>query len=129
MSQAPLTEEQIKEAADAYIKHGRNGLQAAQSLDMARSTFDNRLRAAKRKGMLPDELPGSGFEIKQESVRYNADGEEIGRTVTSKPEAGEEFKVPEGYSIKGESALVGPDGRVNAKWIKTDRDAAKGEAH
>lgn len=125
--QKPLTPEQAQEAADAYINHGRNGLQAAQALGLPRSTFDNRLRLAKRLGLIPDN-PGPGFEIKQESVRYNADGQEIGRTVTSKPEAGEEFKVPEGYSIKGESALVGPDGRVNAKWIKTDRDAARGEA-
>ena len=36
----------------------------------------------------------------------------------------DEFKVPEGHSVKGVSALVNSDGEVQAKWIKTGLDRA-----
>jgi len=34
-------------------------------------------------------------------------------------EHGEEYAVPEGHSVKGESALVDAEGRVIQKWVKT----------
>lgn len=33
-----------------------------------------------------------------------------------------DYKVPAGFSVKGESTLYGPDGEVKGKWVKTDRD-------
>jgi len=47
-----------------------------------------------------------------------------GKSVEQRPEAGETFAVPAGHSIKGVSALVDPNGRELAKWVKTREDAS-----
>jgi hypothetical protein len=47
MPQPPLTDAQCQEAIDAYYAHGCVLVHAADALKMARSTFENRLNAAK----------------------------------------------------------------------------------
>ena len=62
-----------------------------------------------------------GFEIKSTSAKM-----EDGTWVKQTRAAGEIFETPEGHEIKGVSALLGPDGREIAKWIKT-REGDPGE--
>ncbi|NVO13921.1 MAG: hypothetical protein HXX10_07780 [Rhodoplanes sp.] len=42
-----------------------------------------------------------------------------GTSITQRPEAGGQFDVPDGHTVKGVSALVDPEGRERLKWIKT----------
>jgi UDP-2,3-diacylglucosamine pyrophosphatase LpxH len=46
--------------------------------------------------------------------------------IKSSPAAGDEYAVPAGHVIKGESALLDPDGRVMAKWVKTREGTGEG---
>ena len=39
--------------------------------------------------------------------------------VKQKPEPGEVFEAPAGHMVKGVSALVDPERRTLAKWVKT----------
>ena len=36
--------------------------------------------------------------------------------------------IPTGFAVKGTSTLYGPDGKVKAEWVKTDRDALDNDA-
>lgn len=121
--QKPLTPEQAQEAADAYINHGRNGLQAAQALGLPRSTFDNRLRLAKRLGMLPDELPGPGFEVKEEVHTIDKDGNSRPTSVRIRPEAGPVWEMPEGFGLDKATVATDSQGRIERTWSRVSPEA------
>lgn len=53
MPQKPLTTEQIQEALDAYEFAGRVATAAAESLNLKQSTFDHRLKSARRMDLKP----------------------------------------------------------------------------
>lgn len=114
----PLTLQQKREALDAFAKHGSKKA-AAEALGIAESSFNNRYRqgldAAKRGEFGTDHMI-PGFEIASVSEGPN------GKTIKSRPQAGDEFVMPMGQVLKGVSALLNPDGRVLAKWIKTKGD-------
>lgn len=112
----PLTDEQLIEAVTIAKEHG-TGLKAARLAGLTSgTTFKNRLRMAAERGLMGppgvEVLPG--FAIKSIATpQYD------GSWVKQVKEAGEEFEVPAGHSIKGVSALVDPDGRTIQQWIKT----------
>lgn len=117
-----LTKAQIDETLaaiklfDGSSPHKVAGL-VAEHLGINRSSAFRRIRKIKHmaeKGELGtrDILPG--YIIKSIATK-NEDGTWVKQT----REPGEEFKVPEGHSVKGVSALVDPDGRVIQKWVKT----------
>ena len=68
---------------------------------------------------LPDGVPDEGFVISRRGFRLDKNGAVTGQSVETKRAPGEAFAVPEGHVIKGESALLDPDGRIVAKWVKT----------
>lgn len=110
----PLSEDLAREAARAFQEHGGNQSAAAASLGLARQTFRSRLRRASERGLLLDAGPAMpGFRVSRVS-----DGP-AGRTVEQKPDVGEAFAVPPGHTVKGVSALLDPEGREVAKWVKT----------
>jgi len=49
MPKAALTDEQLTEAVEAYYEHGGNVSEAARSLDLKRSTYNDRLTAAQQR--------------------------------------------------------------------------------
>lgn len=55
MGTAPLTDEAVMIAVNAYLANGRNGLQAAAALGWGRNKMDCRLRVARQRRLLPDE--------------------------------------------------------------------------
>lgn len=122
MPTPPLPDELAREAADAFLKHGRIYL-AARSLDLNEETFRHRLKKAAERGMLLDTAPAMpGFRVSRV-----AEGPK-GRLVEQVPEHGEPFEVPPGHAIKGVSALLDPDGREIIKWVKTREEALAQEA-
>jgi hypothetical protein len=136
------TDDEILEAVAAH----ETKQAAADALGMKRTTLRDRLRAilfergraqdgalesdvaAARRGGLGFGPVLPGFEIKETSSEIGADGE-VGKTwVRQRQEAGPSFSVPAGHRIKGVSALVSPDGRELAKWVKTGEDQASSAA-
>jgi hypothetical protein len=115
MAQRAMTDELCQETADLYRKHGRITLAAAEA-GVHRATFDSRLKVAGARGFLGPARTLPGFEIKSIATK------EGDSWVRQTREPGEEFAVPDGHVVKGVSALVGPDERVLAKWIKTRED-------
>lgn len=116
MATPPLTDEQIDEAVQALAAHG-NQCAAASALGLARSTLQARLRRAAERGLMGTEPVLPGFAIKSIAGKT-----ESGEWIKQTREAGEVYEAPAGHMIKGESALVDPDGRVVQKWVKTRAD-------
>lgn len=115
-----ISEELLKETVAAYLAHDKNQVRTAIALKLARSTLQSRLIAAAQRGyMLDHGMPPAmpGFVVKETSHKT-----EGGTWVRQTRESGEEFAVPPGHIVKGVSALVDPEGRELAKWIKTRED-------
>lgn len=108
-----LTPEQLQEVADAYKAHG-GPTAAADALDMNRKTFTSRLHRAAAAGLVGYAPVMPGFAVKSVSSK-SADGAWVKQT----REPGEVFAPLPGHVVKGESALVDPDGRITVKWVKT----------
>lgn len=116
MTAPPLTDEQINEAIAALKEHG-NQTDAAMSLGIARSTFQNRIKRGAERGLLGTSPVIPGFAIK--SIASKQGDAWIKQTKAP----GEVFELPAGQVVKGVSALVDAEGRQVAKWIKTRSDA------
>lgn len=71
----------------------------------------------------PVEVPDQGFIVKRNSVAYNKNGDLTGQWIQTSAGPGDKFEALPGHTIKGESALVDPEGRILAKWIKTKEGA------
>lgn len=99
---------------EAYVANGKNQSATALALGISRETVQRRIRHAAERGLIGTEPVMPGYAIKSVSSK-NADGAWIRQTKAP----GEEYAVPEGHSVKGESALVDADGRVLQKWVKT----------
>lgn len=113
-----LTDEQAREAAEAYNAHNRVKAAAAEALGIPASTFKNRLKHAAGRGMMldhPAAMPG--FRVSRVAEGPN------GKSIEQKPERGEPFEVPAGHRVKGVSALLDEDGRKIVEWVKTREDA------
>lgn len=103
---------------------------AAAALDMDKGQFNRHMKKAAKLGLTGHAAvqTAPGFEVGQMSDRYDRDGNLIGQTVVSVPEAGEVFEALPGHFIKGESAFVDPDGRIRGKWIKTQQGIEQTQA-
>lgn len=119
MGNPGCTDEQLREAVEAYHQHGKIKEYAAASLKLASSTFRNRLARAAERGMLGTDPVMPGFRISKVSTTQDADGITLRTHVQQKPEAGGAFNIPEGHKVKGVSALLDADGNVSAQWVKT----------
>jgi hypothetical protein len=108
-----LTDEQCIEAVEVTKSLGSQ-VRAAQQLGISRGGLQQRLRVAASRGFMLDSPPAMpGFRVSQVTDSPH------GKFVQQKPDYGDEFVAPEGHTIKGVSALLGPDGREIVKWVKT----------
>lgn len=92
--------------------------EAAATLGIARSTLQNRLMRAAERGLSGTRPVMPGYAIKSVSSK---DGDAWIKQVK---EHGEAYDIPDGHSIKGESALVDAEGRIIQKWVKTRAEAS-----
>jgi hypothetical protein len=110
------------------LKHGSQRA-AAHALGINESTIRYHLKKMADK-VLPDlpillGLPTQGFVVKKNSVTYDSEGEVKSQSIATVAGPGEKFEALPGHTVKGESVLLDPDGRVLAKWVKT-REGALG---
>lgn len=123
MSNPGCTEEQLREAAAAYIAHNGIKAHAASSLGLPENTFRNRLLRAAEIGLLGTDAVLPGYVIARTSETRNADGEITSQSITQKPETGDgQFQIPEGHKIKGLSTLTDGHGHIVSQWTKTSAD-------
>lgn len=117
-----LTDEQAMEAAIAYATCGtKSG--AAISLGLPRQTFQSRLKVAAERGLVaPGVETMPGYRIDALTTTPN------GTYIKQRKEHGEEYTIPDGLRLKGESALVDADNRQVLKWVKSDPDKDAQEA-
>lgn len=108
-----LSIEDMRAAVEAVALHG-TVTKAALALGMNRKTFDSHYRRAAEAGLMGFKPILPGFAVKSVSSKA-ADGAWVKQTKAP----GEVFEPLPGHVVKGESALVDPDGRVTAKWVKT----------
>jgi len=121
VSSRPLTDDECRQAVEAYHSCGSKQ-EAADKLQIPRTTFNNRLQTAVRRGMMGYKPVLPGFAITETSTKMD------GVWVKQKPEATEKFEMPEGQRLKEVSALVDHNELVHWKWVKTTEDKGATEA-
>jgi len=112
---------------DAVKKHGSQRA-AARALGMPESTLRLQLQDAMNKPgvrKIPDVQVPEAFVVKRHTIAYDKDGAVHRQAIQTTAAPGEKFETLPGHVIKGESALLDPEGKVLAKWVKT-RDGAIG---
>lgn len=113
----PVSDEELKQVVEIFKTLGSQ-VRTAEHLGLSRGGVQDRLRQAARRGLMLDTAPAMpGFQIKQASGK-------VGDVwVKQGPEPGNEFEMPKGHVVKGVSALLDPEGREIAKWVKTREGA------
>jgi hypothetical protein len=114
MPTPPVTDEELKATVAAYNAAQCDQSAAADAMGLARSTLQNRLKRAAERGLYGPEETKPGYAIKSIASKA-ADGSWTKQV----KEHGEEYAVPDGHFVKGESALIDAEGRVIQKWVKT----------
>lgn len=109
-----------------------NDAEAARQLGIPRSTFQNWLKQAERKGLTGNTLYGKaleGFDIVEVSTETDADGRAKREWTTQRPESGQpltqEQLLPTGQRVRGISTLIDAENRMVAQWFKTEREEQK----
>lgn len=112
MGAAPLSRREAQEALNAFHAHGtQQG--AADALNIARATFQNRLKSAKRYKLIPGADPDSYEAL--DARRGYAPDHDMTRT------------VPDGFHVKGVSTLYNAEGEIAAQWVKSSIDRERQE--
>jgi hypothetical protein len=128
MGLEPISDETCELAARCLREANGNQAEAARLAgDIPRSTYQNWIIQAARRGKLGTQPVLPGYIAKSISTQTGPDGVE--RTwVKQAPDSGGQFNVPEGHSIKGVSALLDEQGNVRQQWVKTKAEGEDPEA-
>jgi len=113
----PVPDEILTETVLARAACNSNA-ETAQVLGISERTVRRHLATAAERGLSGTRPVMPGYAIKSVSSK---DGDAWIKQVK---EHGEAYDIPDGHSVKGESALVDADGRIIQKWVKTNADAA-----
>lgn len=111
------TDDQCLEAAILQKEHGT--CKAARIIGVSEDTVIRRIKEAARRGLLGFSPTLPGFEIKETTVKLSS-----GDKIRQVQEAGPNFELPTGHTVKGISAYIDADGRTKAQWIKTKTEIA-----
>lgn len=115
MPQPPLSDELAQQAADAFRAHGKKHL-AAAALGLPWCTFDNRLKRAAERGMLGTKPVLPGFRLTKTTTVTNQDGDVIREFVQQKAGESEVYDLPEGFTLKRDSAYLNGAGQRVGGW-------------
>lgn len=118
-----LTTEELLRRQAAYLEHG-SYKKAADALGMGKSALQECLTKAAERGLLGTKPVLPGFRLTKTTAVTNEHGDVVREFIQQRPEAGAEFELPAGHTIKGVSALVDPAGRVMQQWVKTRNEYA-----
>jgi hypothetical protein len=110
-----LSDELAKEAADAFIALGEKQA-AATLLGLPRNTFCSRLKIAAERGMLGTKPVLPGFRLSKTTTVLDGDGEVVREFVQQKAGEAEPYEMPEGFTLKRDSAYLDGEGRRIGGW-------------
>lgn len=128
MPSPPLSDEKCQEAVDGMAIHGSIAA-TCRALDVNRSTFEGRLREARRRGFVSDKQPK--LIIKGQSILRNEAGEEIARWDKSRlpgREVEDTTQLPDPKKIVKLSTLYDQQGKVTQQWVSEKPEDAQREA-
>ena len=113
MPTPPTPDDKLQEAVDALLSHDNNRTDAARSLGIARQTFNDRLKAAARRGLAPGHFEhgtAPGYSIAKVTIQRNAHGhiERTWERQTPDQDAALEALQAVVEAMKGDIAPVGP---------------------
>jgi hypothetical protein len=117
------THENLLAYVELLKKHNFVAQHASQEFGISSSAGRRWRQTAIRQGLIEpfEGVVPDGFEVKSTTNLYDAQGELKQRSIKMGDPVGEVFKLPEGHSVKGISARVDGQNRVQGGWIKTDR--------
>lgn len=116
-----VSDEDCQRSAEALRNNNGNQAAAAREIDIPRTTFQDWIKSAAKKGLLGFQPVMPGYIVSTVSTQIGADGEKEREWITQRPEPIDALAVPDGHSVKGVSSLV-RDGQVQQQWIKTKAD-------
>jgi len=119
MAQQSISFEDANAAAEILQQAGGNVSEAARRAGMPRPTFQNRLAAAGRYGLLGTKPVLPGFEISKTTAVTDKDGNVVREFVQQRPAREADFEVPDGHVVKAVSAYTDAHGNLIGKWTKT----------
>lgn len=113
-----ISDDILAEAVAAREEHGTVQA-AAVAVGVCERTFYRRLKYAAERGLCGFKPVLPGFRISKTTAVTDKDGETVREFIQQKPEAGEQFAVPDGHTVKAISAYTDADGRLIGMWTKT----------
>lgn len=114
-------DETLKRAVELASTHTRKA--ASEIMGVTERGYYKYLARAAERGLTSRDPVMPGFRLAKTTSVYGKDGDLVREFVQQKPDRGEEYSIPDGHAVKGESALVDADGRVIQKWVKTNSHA------
>ncbi|MBD9542973.1 hypothetical protein IB276_26360 [Ensifer sp. ENS04] len=118
-----INQEELERRVRAYHEHGSQRA-AAQALGIGKSTMGDSMKLAAERGMLGTKPVLPGFRLTKTTAVTNEHGDVVREFIQQRPEAGADFDVPAGHTVKGVSALVDASGRIMQQWVKTRNEYA-----
>lgn len=122
MPTRPLSDELLQEAVSAFQGHGTKTA-AAAALGISRTTFQDRLKVAAKRGLMGFAPVLPGFQVSKTSTTTNSDGELRSQTVQQKPEHGPVFEMPATHVLGKITVNRDAEGRVIQDWVRVLPDA------
>lgn len=110
-----MNPEDIESAVAAYREHGEKQA-AADSLGWTRSRLRRHLARAAEIGLLGTDPVLPGFRLTKTTTVTNQDGDVVREFVTQKAGESEDYVVPDGFTLKRDSAYLDGAGRRVGGW-------------
>lgn len=114
MATPPISDELLSQAVEAFQRLGSKTA-AAVELGLPRNTFCSRLNRAAERGLLGTEPVLPGFRISKTTAVYR-DGALRAEFVQQKAGEAAEYEMPEGFTLKRDSAYLDGEGRRVGGW-------------
>jgi len=112
-----VTDERLLEVLEARrASKSAKGAGAKLVPPISGSTVEKHLMTAALRGLGGFKPVIRGFEIASVSTAQDKTGEITKTYVRQRPERGEDFVPPRGMALKGITADIGPDGKINRSW-------------
>lgn len=117
----PITDDDIKAAAEAYTEHKTIRATAA-ALGMSYGAVQARLTRAAERGLLGTKAVLPGFRLSKTTTVTNQDGDVVREFIQQKAGESAPYEMPDGFVLKRDSAYLDGEGRRVGGWKISEPD-------